>query len=308
MGKMILPLMIALTLISTLSLTSVTATADYKEVFSRYIPDNVVIDIKSAQIGEFNDPEWGSVYVIKYPDLNFRTVVEVIIDKEGMPIKMRVDDSNVQGRILKEEAIKIAESYVTSTGLLPEEHSQVKAVKIDDVRSYEAWFVYWEHEVKGVKVRDDHLTVKVGPTGVLGFSKRWSNIRDTDLQNIISENEAIAIARNAIQEIEYFQKNNIEPRVVDVHLEVVPVNLYWTGEPVAWPKEKALAYVVGMSHSGGRLEVWVDAKTGEVIGGDQTRGMRRRYNYFAGAIAALLIGALVILGIRKYRSGVKLPS
>ena len=308
MGKMVLPLMIALTLISTLSLTSPTATADYKEVFSRYIPDNVVIDVKSAQIGEVNDPEWGSVYVIRYLDLNGRTRVAITISKDGKPIKMTVDDRNVEGRITKEEAIKTAESYVASRGLLPEDHGLVKVVKIDDVRSYDAWFVYWEHEVNGVKVRDDHLTVKVGPTGVLGFSKRWSNIRDTDLQNIISENEAIAIARNAIQKIEYFQKNNVEPKVVDVHLEVVPVNLYWTGEPVAWPKEKALAYVVGMSHSGGKLEVWVDARTGEVIGGDQTRGVRRRYNYFAGALAPLLIGALVILGIRKYRSSVKLPS
>lgn len=308
MRKMVLPLIIALTLIPALSLTSATATVDYKEVFSGYIPDNVVVDVRRTQIDEVNDPEWGSVYVIKYPDLSGRTRVAITISKDGTPIKMTVDDRDVRGRITEEEAIKTAKIYVAGRGLLPEDRSQVKAVKIDDVRDYDAWFVYWEHEVKGVKVRDDHLTVKVGPTGVLGFSKRWNNIQGVNLHNIISEKEAVAIASSAVREVEYFQRNNLEPRVVDVRLEVVPVNLYWTGEPVAWPKEKALAYVVEMSHGGGKLEVWVSARTGEVIGGDQTRGMRRGYNYFAVAITALLIGVLAILGIRRYRSDAKFPS
>lgn len=209
------------------------------------------------------------------------------------------DGEGLQRNLSREEAIRLATEYVEEKGLLPEGAVFVGAHERDDMVGF--WYVYWEHRVDGIKVAGDHVSVVVGPGGVVGYSEDWSDITQVPRESLISEEEAVEIATRMLVSREYYRKL-IDLSDVNVELKFVPVNRYWSDNPVTLPEDKRLCYSVEVAFPGGKAWVWVDARTGEIIGGDQTRDVGFLRSLIGIIMVTVPIGVAGFLLYRRYWS------
>jgi len=134
------------------------------------------------------------------------------------------------------------------------------------------WLVKWDHIVSRynmmVPVRDETLHVDIDTENrrVLNFyGSVWS--RPDSFELSISPEKALKVSTSILQQNVPQSKLSS----VRIGLEFIHPNMYWEAVP-ARPEELSLAWIVRIETMDEKsAEFWIDARTGDCVGGDRTR-------------------------------------
>ncbi len=134
--------------------------------------------------------------------------------------------------------------------------------------SSKSWVVTWSHIVNDVLVRGDRIIVKVNPwsSTVRSFVYLWRDVTISTKPEITKE-KAVDLARSYMTE--YLDRTLI---LQTISLQVVHPNFFWTNPAADVSQEQRLAWVSTTSNEHRFIEFWIDAKTGELVGGTTTLG------------------------------------
>lgn len=128
--------------------------------------------------------------------------------------------------------------------------------------------VLWYQVHENLPVLDGYVLVNIDPETLkpVGFAKGLINTEGIDTRPDVSMNKATNAAKGFIEAKGYEVKE-----VIDVELVIGRPNYYWEGTPRELGEPTLLWLVTIKTDLGSSAEIWVDAYTGEVVGGDQTR-------------------------------------
>lgn len=130
----------------------------------------------------------------------------------------------------------------------------------------------WNRVVSGYKFQNDFMIVVMDPNdnSVVSISKRFVSNMPQSIDVACSKEDAQSNAKNFLTSKTKIKLNDIK----DINLEIVNPNLQFTGkDDVDFNKDTKLAYVISYNINESKDEfaaVYVDAQTGEIVGGEQT--------------------------------------
>jgi hypothetical protein len=135
------------------------------------------------------------------------------------------------------------------------------------VGSETMWVVRWRAATENGVLRDDFVEMDFTQKGWLGYHK---NIRPlpTDMTVILTRDNAVERAVAQLQKI----GAQLAPQLLNATTRIVQPNYYFTpGGPFKVSGSSYVAWVCefAVGHNS-RVVVWVDAQTGEILGGDRT--------------------------------------
>jgi hypothetical protein len=129
------------------------------------------------------------------------------------------------------------------------------------------WVIRWTNPVGNDIQRNDFVEVDFTQAGWLGYQK---NIRPLpkDMAVIVPRENAIERANGQLKHVSL----GSAPRLLSATTQIVQPNYFFT--PGGLFKQSSSSYVAwvcefAFGHDG-RVIVWIDAQTGEILGGDQT--------------------------------------
>lgn len=125
----------------------------------------------------------------------------------------------------------------------------------------------WVREEGGYRYRDDWILLGADPyTGeLLGYHKNYFSNKPASLTVKVEKERAAEIASKFAEAIGFELDGKRE------ELMLVNPNYRWTKEVKKMPSpDVRLAWVFSMQKTEGEGEIWVDAATGEVLGGEES--------------------------------------
>ena len=208
---------------------------------------------------------------VTIPDAIYPKFFEVS-DSTGQIVHyIRDDNSNdhqpLGTPISKTQAIAHATSVLTNTGAFKTNELAFKeAILMQGSVNSQEWFVSWKRVFGKVDYREQGANVSVdAQTGeITGCSSNFHTPPPASAGFNISQDQAIAVAAQAFAAA---GRQFADPPTVKA--EVVQLNGYWqpsVGEAVRQPIAR-VAWVCHFVNGRQSYEAWVDAETGQVIGG-----------------------------------------
>ncbi|MGC8983306.1 MAG: PepSY domain-containing protein [Desulfurococcaceae archaeon] len=184
--------------------------------------------------------------------------------------KARVDNLKSHARAV-EIASKLLEKLGVPAHLLaPEPFVRIKREPAAGLVQEITYEVEWRQVYKGLQVVGGYVIVAVDPENQrpVGFVVKLLDVEGIPVEPKIARDSAVAIAAEFLK-----SKGYSIGEVVKVELCIRRPNYYWEGRPMAQGPPSLLWVVVFKKpySSSGTIEVWVDARSGLVVGGDQTR-------------------------------------
>jgi len=124
--------------------------------------------------------------------------------------------------------------------------------------------VQWQQVYKGIQVMGSVILVEIDAETLspVGFSVLLLDVGNVDVNPSISKEQAVNIAKNFVRFAGYEVGE-----VIDALLLIGRPNYYWKGSPTELGDPVLMWNVLLKDRAGRRIDVWVDAKTGSVVGG-----------------------------------------
>lgn len=237
--------------------------------------------VTASGTAEFAVPEWHQklhwqprwrVVFPRQADVEIVDATGVVSDYDNRALSSRADYQSKQpagDAIPEADAIQKATVVMQATGLVGELASpQVRLQQGDDppLASTHTYFVIWPRVFEGAPYREQQLTVNLNAeTGeIMGLGMTFPSMPPshaaTQITQEAAEQTAQAITANA----------GLSGNLVLVQKEVIQPNRFWEPGGKAYEKLPGPAHVAWVCQFdlGQRgYEVWVDAVTGDVIGG-----------------------------------------
>jgi hypothetical protein len=186
--------------------------------------------------------------------------------KTGELMHLSVLDPARSGRVSDkssafQEARLVASELSVPAGFSPSHQFAVP------IGSETMWVIRWTNPVGNDIQRNDFVEVDFTQAGWLGYQK---NIRPLpkDMAVIVPRENAIERANGQLKHVSL----GSAPRLLSATTQIVQPNYFFT--PGGLFKQSSSSYVAwvcefAFGHDG-RVIVWIDAQTGEILGGDQT--------------------------------------
>lgn len=172
--------------------------------------------------------------------------------------------------ILSREAIydKIHE-FLKEKNLLeiPDDYS-LESARISSVGPWKQWELTWRHVVNDVKVAPDFIKFLLNPeTGeVFTYSKVRHDVVVPTVPKI-ARSEAVDLARATLG-TGTLKEFDPKMKLIEVKLHIVYPNYYFKRWFWEWTEQQALSWIVTFGDPEAVIDVWVDARTGEILGGE----------------------------------------
>lgn len=150
---------------------------------------------------------------------------------------------------------------------------EVSVNKLGEEITYQ--ILWWQGE-EGVSVLGGFVLVTIDPETLkpVGFTKRLFNTEGINIKPSIPKEEAVIKAKEFIDYLNQLEKSKVTAgKVTEVKLAIGRPTPYWKEDQIRYGK-LTLVWVVTLERlqpHPGLIYIWVDAHTGEVVGGDQTR-------------------------------------
>jgi hypothetical protein len=124
--------------------------------------------------------------------------------------------------------------------------------------------VQWRQGYKGIPVMGGIASVDIDAETLnpIGFSIHILDVDSVNINPAFSKDQAIGIARNFVE-----SKGYKLGETVDTLLVIGRPNYYWEGTPMKLGDPTLIWNVLLKDDADRRIDVWVNAKTGSVIGG-----------------------------------------
>lgn len=222
-----------------------------------------------------------TLWQITVPDPVHPKYLEVS-DATGQVIHYIRDDNSkdhqpLETPIPKSQAIARASVALLDAGAMKSGELKFKEAFLSSLSANsQIWFVSWDRMVQGIPYREQGANVTVdAQTGeVTGFSVNFHTHPPVSMAFNVSRDQAKALATQAFADA---GMQFAEPPVVKA--EIVQPNGYWkpgVGEAERQPVART-AWTCRFKNGRQSYEAWIDAETGEPIGGQYSgpRGARR---------------------------------
>ncbi|MBS3908180.1 MAG: hypothetical protein KGZ93_00885 [Actinobacteria bacterium] len=254
------------------------ATNIAKQVFQKMRPGAVVEEIELTQKGSLVAPIWVARSGKKDYDKD-----EVEIDGAtgkliGLLSGTAMDNAlaSLQAKhplLPEEEVLKRATARGKSFGIAVPDSKPTEATSYRQIDSEEEgtvqWMFKWARESRGYKYYNDwFLIIADGYKGeIIGSNKRYESVEPSTFAINVSKERALQLASTISA------KNGFDVRPENAVLMIVNPNYRWTAENfVLDTVEARLAWVIDFKKTEeGHGSIWIDAATGEKLGGDETR-------------------------------------
>ncbi|MDK6028842.1 PepSY domain-containing protein [Ignisphaera sp. 4213-co] len=184
--------------------------------------------------------------------------------------KAKMDNLKNRARAV-EIAVKLLEKLGIPTHMLtPEPSVLIERAPADGPVQEITYEVMWKQVYKGIQVIDGYVIVSVDPENQrpVGFVVKLLDVENISVEPKITRDSAVAIATEFLKSRGYSLGE-----VAEVKLCIGRPNYYWEGKPIIRGPPSLLWIVVFKKpySDSGTVEVWVDAHSGVVVGGDKTR-------------------------------------
>lgn len=129
------------------------------------------------------------------------------------------------------------------------------------------WVFIWPRETQGYKYHDDFTLISVDAYrgNLIGYNKNHDSKEPTTLDVKIDISDAINSASKVASAENFTLKSE------SAKLMIVNPNYRWTENFVHFTDESRIAWVIDFDKAEGRGEIWIDASTGDMLGGIETR-------------------------------------
>jgi len=165
--------------------------------------------------------------------------------------------------ISRDEAESCCRSFLDAKGLSLPENYVADEARVVSLGPWKRWRFVWRHVKQGVRLLPDFVTMEVNAsedTSVISYS-RVDHKFEVDLTPGVQLREAVDRAKKAMPEL-----GDLE--LAKDTLAVTYPNRFFEDQTWKWSDSQALCWILEFQRDGKHtIDVWVDATTGEVVGG-----------------------------------------
>ncbi|MEW5705917.1 MAG: hypothetical protein AB1743_03850 [Actinomycetota bacterium] len=191
--------------------------------------------------------------------LNMKNVIDVTSDaRASHPLISKESALQSVRKIAKDLQLFVPDEEPDEANLL--KHS-------DNKDAVHRWYFKWAREEQGFEYHDDWVFAYVDAYKgkLIGYNKNYVSYTKPSLDIKIKEAEALELAKKIAN------KNGYSLIPEKSELMIVNPNYRWTDNFVMFPEETRLAWIIHFSKLTGIGEIWIDASTREMLGGDETK-------------------------------------
>jgi len=198
-------------------------------------------------------------------------IVSALVDAERGKVISLADfrrSARVDNIKNTDKAVAIAANLLEKLGVELSQVSNptvaIRRIPNTDLSQEIIYEVQWRQVYKGIQVMGGIVLVEIDAETLspVGFSTLLLDVNNVDINASISKEQAVNVAKNFVE-----NAGCKVGEVIDAQLVIGRPNYYWEGSPTELGDPALMWNVLLKDGAGKRIDVWVDAKTGSVVGG-----------------------------------------